>query len=203
MFFSGDSALYNELSVNATNKERKVLKYFLKQGCCSFGGLRDEDYLRYVRKRVENETSEEKALSKLNIIRDQVNEIEPVHFGGWKYGGALVKRRSNGEYISTSYQDSWLFFSDQQIFLYQYTFSTIDDRKFHSTNEYFYRDITSFSTVVKTERTRGDDSIDTMMFQLVVPGDHLAIAYTNVDERDDKIIRGVVSMLRDKKASMM
>ena len=185
MFFSGDSALYNELSVNATNKERKVLKYFLKQGCCSFGGLRDEDYLRYVRKRVENETSEEKALSKLNIIRDQVNEIEPVHFGGWKYGGALVKRRSNGEYISTSYQDSWLFFSDQQIFLYQYTFSTIDDRKFHSTNEYFYRDITSFSTVVKTERTRGDDSIDTMMFQLVVPGDHLAIAYTNVDERDD------------------
>ena len=142
------------------------------------------------------------AMSKLGIDEDEVNEIEPVTFVGWTFKNALGKKRANGEWISTSYQVSWLFFSAEQVYFYQYTFSMIEDKKSHTTNEYFYRDITSFSSKTESEKTKNSDEIESSKFTIVVPGDYLSIAVANTDDEFESTVRGLKSMLRDKKSVM-
>ena len=128
--------------------------------------------------------------------------IEPVHFGGYLFDKYfLSKQGDDGKWRSSKYQVSWLFFSVNQVFLYQYTFNMDEDGKKESTEEYFYKDITSFSASSDTVETNvyGDFvSIDSNRFTITVPGDKL---YCSLEQSDytEQAIQGMRSLLRDKK----
>ena len=150
----------------------------------------------------------QKALNKIGLDEDQVKEIEPVHFEGFLYDKqSLAKQGDDGKYRSSKYQVSWLFFSATQVYLYQNTFNMDEDGTKEVTEEYFYKDITNFSTSSDTVETPFYDkdqginvlmNVDSNRFAITVPGDKF---YCSLEQTDytERAIQGMKAMLREKK----
>ena len=84
-----------------------------------------------------------------------------------------------------------------------------EDGKKESTEEYFYKDITNFSTSADTVETPFYDkkknetflkNVDSNRFALTVPGDKF---YCSMEQNDytERAIQGMKAMLREKKNS--
>lgn len=204
---STDSVIY-ELQKGKNPEQKKVIEYFLKEPECGCGykTISDDEYEKLVRIKAKSHISKEKALSKLGVDEDQVNEIQPVMFEGYSFKNAWYKRKANGNWVSSAYQISWLFFSSNQVYLYQYIFNMDDDKKSELTEEYFYRDVTSFSTRTETELAKGvkkgkisNAEIESNKFMIIVPGASLTIALDKTDDDYENIIQGMKQKLREKK----
>ncbi len=199
-----------------TSEQKKVIKYFYGEGgCLSYisPGLKDADYDAMLTEKIKSMDFKRKALNKIGLDESEVTEIEPVHFEQFAYESPniLAKLGKDGKWRSTCYQLSWIYFSSTQIYVYQYTLNMNDDSKKESTEEYFYKDITNFSTVSDTveksvavkvsckgEVTYGRKNIDTDRFAVVVPGDKFLCAMT-ANEKSESSIQGMKAMLREKK----
>ena len=77
-----------------------------------------------------------------------------------------------------------------------------EDKKSERTDEFHYKDVTSFSTNSETETARGlggnTFTVTSDQFTMVVPGDKLYVAMGDV-ENADEIIQGMKQKLREKK----
>ena len=152
-------------------------------------------------------------MSKLGIDIDQVSEIDPVQLVGWVYGEGRRKKRGLDNVLrSSGYQVTWLFFSSDQVYVYQHVFSTDEDARSERTEEFFYRDITSFSTesetveftqgvsgggcTSKTEEQRLTENVE--YFRLVVPGSSFRASILKSDYTQSSI-RAMQQKLREKK----
>lgn len=153
--------------------------------------ISDKEFCR-VRDAEINIITKEFALGKLNVDIDDVSEIEPVKLEGslWQELNCNDKwLKRDG--ISSLYQVTWLLFSRKQIFVYQCSFNLISDFKREITEEYFYTDITSFST--------GTENGGYMTFKIIVPGGNFNCAITDGDNKTEEAIQGMKSYLREKK----
>lgn len=211
-----DKSEMNQRMKGRTPEQKKVIKYFYGEGgCLSFlsPGLKDEDYDAMVMAKAKSIDFKQKALNKIGLDESQVNEIEPVHFEGYWFDEkkTLAKWGKDKVWRSSAYQVSWLFFSSSQIYVYQYTFNMDEDGKKESTEEYFYKDITNFSTSSDTvekwvldkvsckgEATYARKNVDANRFAMVVPGDKF---YCSMDQNDytERAIQGMKAKLREKK----
>lgn len=194
-----------------TDEQAAVIRYFCNDPkCLSKQPISDAEYDEMVLAVLRLNDYKKKALDKIGLDEDQVKEIEPVHFEGFQYDKqSLAKQGDDGKYRSSKYQVSWLFFSSTQVYLYQNTFNMDEDGKKESTEEYFYKDITNFSTSSDTVETpfydeeTGKDilkNVDSNRFAITVPGDKF---YCSLEQNDytENAIRGMKSMLREKKNS--
>ena len=196
-----------------TDDQKAVLRYFCNEpGFLWKKPISDEEYDKMVFKVLEANDYRQKALNKIGLDESQVNEIEPVHFEGFQFDNgkdSLSKKGKDRKWRSTKYQVSWLFFSATQVYLYQNTFNMDEDGKKESTEEYFYKDITNFSTSSETVESYEYDkvqkktiliNVDTNRFTLTVPGDKF---YCFMEQNDytEAAIQGMKAMLRDKKNS--
>ncbi len=196
-----------------TEEQKKVIKYFLGGGGCLASTLKDEEYDALVRAKAESMDFKQKALDKIGLDESQVNEIEPVHFEGYYFDEkkTYAKWGTDRTWRSSAYQISWIFFSSTQVYVYQYTFNMDEDGKKESTEEYFYKDITNFSTSSDTvekevldkvsckgETTYARKNVDSNRFALVVPGDKF---YCSMEQSDytERAIQGMKAKLREKK----
>lgn len=192
-----------------TDEQAAVIRYFCNDPkCLSKQPISDAEYDEMVLAVLRSNDYKKKALDKIGLDEDQVKEIEPVHFEGFQYDKqSLAKQGDDGKYRSSKYQVSWLFFSSTQVYLYQNTFNMDEDGKKESTEEYFYKDITNFSTSSDTVETpfydeeTGKDilkNVDSNRFAITVPGDKF---YCSLEQNDytENAIRGMKSMLREKK----
>jgi hypothetical protein len=197
-----------------TPEQQKVVRYFLApDGCLSFK-MKDEEYEALVQARWANINFKQKALDKIGLDESQVNEIPPVHFEGYrlldrdkdKIAG-WARRGKDGVWRGSIYEISWVFFTDTQVYLYQYWFEMSADRKGESTQEYFYKDITSFSTSSDTGEWKisGEDgpgqTVETHRFTVIVPGDKFFCSMSNLQDQDslDEKIQAMKQKLREKK----
>lgn len=115
----------------------------------------------------------QKGYEKLGLDADQVNEIDPVLIHGpllqeISYEPA-VKRGKDFQVRSSNYNMSIFYFSEQQVYLYNHSFSLIDDEQNEVIGECFYDDIvTIFNSTTMTmyfdERRKRDDffALDTL-----------------------------------------
>lgn len=194
-----------------TDEQAAVIRYFCNDPkCLSKKPISDAEYDEMVLAVLRSNDYKKKALDKIGLDEDQVKEIEPVHFEGFQYDKqSLAKQGDDGKYRSSKYQVSWLFFSSTQVYLYQNTFNMDEDGKKESTEEYFYKDITNFSTSSDTVETPVYDketgkeilkNVDSNRFAITVPGDKF---YCSLEQNDytENAIRGMKSMLREKKNS--
>ncbi|MCD7724927.1 MAG: hypothetical protein LUI12_05155 [Clostridiales bacterium] len=196
-----------------TEEQKKVIKYFLGGGGCLSSGLKDEEYDALVQAKANSMDFKQKALDKIGLDETQVNEIEPVHFEGYDFDekNAYAKWGKDHVWRSTAYQISWIFFSSSQVYVYQYTFKMDEDSKREFTEEFFYKDITNFSTSSDTvdkevldkvscsgEATYVRKNVDYNRFQLVVPGEKF---YCSMKQNDytERAIQGMKAKLREKK----
>jgi hypothetical protein len=101
-----------------------------------------------------------------------------------------------------------LFFSATQVYLYRYTFNLDEDGKKELTEEYFYKDITNFSTSSDTVETAYWDpkskkvlleNIDSNRFSLSVPGADKFYCSLQQNEYTERAIQAMKSKLREKK----
>ncbi|MEG2413124.1 MAG: hypothetical protein RSB61_00570 [Clostridia bacterium] len=129
-------------------KERKKIRirYFKPGGGCLHKPMTDEKYHSLVMKRKEKWHIYEKALAKLEIDPENA-KIEPVEFHGYYFDEKALTRGN----FSSKYQDTWLMFDKEQVFVYEFIFDMLSPSATESTFEYFYEDITTFATVDEIE----------------------------------------------------
>lgn len=190
-----------------TDDQKKVIRYFLNEGCGA-KRMSDSEYDAMVRKAVNSFDFKKRALAKIGLDEDELQEIAPVTFEGYKFDKAWGRKGDDNLWRSSCYQITWLFFSATQVYMYQYTLNMDCDDKKESTDEYFYKDITNFSTSTETEEMRSEydknakiwkkENVETSKFSLVVPGDKLYCAM-EPNEESERSIKGMKAKLREKK----
>ena len=198
---SKDPALV-EACRGKTQEQIKVIEYFCKPEGCLAKNITDDDYMSQVRAKRDSLNLKQKAIGKIGLDEDQIKEIPPAMFEGFVFKNAYAKKRANGNWVSSAYQVSWIFFSSDQIYLYSYTFNMDEDKKTERTDEFFYKDVTSFSTSSETETANSMGSqkieVETNKFAMVVPGDKLYMSMDGVSNAE-QIIQGMKQKLREKK----
>lgn len=201
-----DPAWIKELCKGKTDEQKKVIRYFVREGCLS-GTMSDAEYDSLINSMATSMNFMQKALDKHGIDIDQVKEIPPVHFEGYVFDNkSYAKKGKDNLWRSSKYQITWIFFGDTQVYFYQYTFNLDETTKKEATDEYFYKDIVNFSASSNTEEIVEYDkagekklrSVDSNIFQLVVPGDKLTCALQLNDETEN-VIKGMKNKLREKK----
>lgn len=206
-FLGPDAKELNQLCKGKTEDQKKVITYFCRKNNffvdLIFKKLTDNEYTSMVHAKRDVMNFKQKALTKIGLDEDQVNEIKPAMFEGFVFKNAYAKKRDNGNWVSSAYQVSWVFFSSTQIYLYSYTFNMDEDNKGERTDEFFYKDVTSFSTTSGTETARGSGDkkieVETRNFTMVVPGDKLNMSIDGVPDAES-IIQAMKQKLREKKA---
>lgn len=194
---------------NRNDEQKKVIRYFAVEGCLS-KTMSDAQYDELVKTTISKQDFKKQALNKIGLDESELKEIDPVHFEGWAYGNNIsyAKRGKDGNWRSSAYQISWLFFSSTQVYLYQNTIHFDKDDKKVETEEYFYKDITNFSTSTDTVETPYWDpkqkkslleNIDSNRFALTVPGDKF---YCSLEQNDytERAIQAMKAKLREKKS---
>jgi hypothetical protein len=182
-------------------------------GGCLRSTMSDEEYDSMVARCAESMNFRQRAIDKIGLDESQIKEIEPVHFEGSLFdtGKTYAKLGKDRKWRSSAYQISWIFFSSTQVYLYQYTFNMDEDGKKEATEEYFYRDITNFSTSSDTVEKEVLDkvnckgsatyfrkNVDSNRFALIVPGDKFYCAMEQSDYTE-RAIQGMKAKLREKK----
>lgn len=197
-----DNATLNILCKGKNEEQKKTIEYFCKQPGCMSKIISDEEYMQLVRAKRDSLKLREKALNKIGLDESEVSEIKPATFEGFYYKNAYAKQRADGKYVSSSYQVSWLFFSSTQIYIYRCTFNMDEDKKNEGTEEFFYKDVTSFSTSSETEKSKSiggqELEIESNKFCIVVPGDKLYVSMDGIDD-SESIIQGMKQKLERKR----
>ena len=204
----GDPKFVKERCKGRTDEQKKVIRYFCVQSCLA-KTMSDQEYDALVKSYLTKTDFKQKGLAKIGLDESQLKEIEPVHFEGYWFDTkkTFTKRGKDGVYRSSGYQVSWLFFSSTQVYLYQYTFNLDEDGKKEITEEYFYKDITNFSTSSDTVETESWDpkqkknvliNVNSNRFTLTVPGDKFYCWMTQNDYTE-RAIQAMKAKLREKK----
>ena len=201
VYNSPNAKAVRDLCKGKTADQQKVIEYFCKEGCLT-KTMTDEEYLSMVRSKRNAMNFKQKALSKIGLDEDEVSEIPPAMFEGFVYKNAYAKQNSAGKWVSSAYQVSWVFFSSTQVYLYSYTFNMDEDKKNERTDEFFYKDVTSFSTLSESDTAHGlggkTFDVTSEQFAMVVPGDKLCLAMGDIQDADS-IIQAMKQKLREKK----
>lgn len=197
------------------SEQQAIIKFFYgASGGCLSSGMTVDEYRKKVRERLNCLDTKKMALRKLGIEEEEVREIEPVTFEGYVFNDKvdnLVFPATTNLWVSSEYMITWLFFGENEVFIYQYTFSMINDSKKEKTMQYFYQDVTNFTASSETYQKiaaksggclKGTEymqvSANADEFAIVVPGDKLRCSMTPTDNTD-AAIRGMRNKLREKK----
>jgi hypothetical protein len=193
---------------NRSEDQKKVIRYFTVHGCFS-KTMSDAQYSEHVKSTVSKIDFKQKALDKIGLDESELKEIDPVTFEGYVFDNkkAFSKRGKDDLWRSSCYQVTWLFFSSTQVYMYQNTLNLDEDGKKETTEEYFYKDITNFSTSTDTVETSYWNSkqkknllenIDSNRFALTVPGEKF---YCSMEQNEytERAIQAMKAKLREKK----
>ena len=205
-YTSPTQKLLRELCVGKNPEQKKVIKYFVDSGCLA-KGMSDSEYEQLIKSKLAGMNLKKMALDTIGLDEDEVSEIPPVELQGYAFDGTpYIKRNNSGKFVSSKYQITWLFFSSTQVYTYTYYFSLDKDEKYQNTLEYFYKDVTSFSTstapheyTVSNGKNDKKEQFQSAMFKMVVPGDSFFASITDVDNAD-QILQAMKQKLREKKA---
>jgi hypothetical protein len=216
----GNEFTFKALSKGKTPDQIAALKFLfglpIKEGCFKKEFLSPDGYMDLVRRKGTGAALKDRALSKLGIDLDQVKEIEPVCFEGFRYEYKNLQpyvAHNSDRYFSSMFEVTWLFFGNDQVYVFNHSFDTTDETVQDTTQEYFYKDITAFATKsdswqkkVWIEKGKGcsktseltEKQINEDLFRIVVPGDAFSCAY-KADESASSKIAAMKQKLRDKK----
>ena len=176
------------------------------------GLLSDAKYDEYIKSYVDSMNLRRTALSKFDLDESELNELPPVCLSDYYFDEKdsliAVKKGKDRKDRSSAYQVSWLFFSSEQVCIYQYTlnFNTNGEKK--TSQQYYWKDIVNFTTLDETktvyEQNKGQmpkaKTVNIKLFSLVVPGDKLNCAMPS-DDSLDKAILEMKAKLREKKSA--
>ena len=180
--------------------QQNIIIYFLRR-CKLKMPITDDDFDGFISWFSNVYNSAENVLDQLGVDEDEVKEIAPVHFEGFKYQDAFVKTNMKKQLVSSIYETSW-FFSPNQIFVYKATMNLFDNTIHVVADEFFYRDIVSFSTLTDREAANTGMNIPMDSFSMLNSGgERFTCSMTNVPDAKTSI-DGMKQLLREKKGNM-
>lgn len=201
VYNSPNAKALRKICQGKTPDQVKTIEYFCKEGCMT-KTITDDEYLQMVRAKRDAMDFKRRALDKIGLDEDEVNEIPPAMFEGFVYKNAYAKQNASGKWVSSAYQVSWVFFSSTRVCLYSYTFNMDDNKKNERTDEFFYKDVVSFSTLSESDTAHGlggnTFEVTSEQFAMVVPGDKLFLAMGDI-QNADSIIKAMKQKLYEKK----
>jgi len=176
------------------------------------GLISDAKYDEYIKSYVDALNLRQTALSKFDLDESELNELPPVCLSDYYFDEKdpliAVKKGKDRKDRSSAYQVSWLFFSSEQVCIYQYTlnFNTNGEKKV--SQQYYWKDIVAFNTLDETktvfEQKKGQmpkaKTVNIKLFSLSVSGDKFNCAMPS-DDSLDKTILGMKAKLREKKST--
>ena len=184
----------------------QALKYFA-------GLMSAEKYDAYVKGLIESKNLRQVALSKFNLDESELKELPPLCLSDYYFDEKdqmiAVKKGKDGKDRSSAYQVSWFFFSADQICVYQYTlnFNTNGQKEF--TQEYYWKDINSITTLDETKTVYEQPKsgkgfpvakvVNIKLLTLTVAGDKCNCFMPKNDDSIDKAIRGIKAKHAEKK----
>lgn len=181
--------------------QQNIIIYFLRR-CKLKMPITDDDFDGFISWFSNVYNSAENVLDQLGVDEDEVKEIAPVHFEGLKYQDAFVKTNMKKQLVSSIYETSWLFFSPNQIFVYKATMNLFDNTIHVVADEFFYRDIVSFSILTDREAANTGMNIPMDSFSMLNSGgERFTCSMTNVPDAKTSI-DGMKQLLREKKGNM-
>lgn len=154
-----------------------------------------------------------KAMLKIGLDESQISEIPPICLSSYVFDDDVYVRVENNIAVSSQYCVSWLFFSATQMYTYSYIFDMTSDNTWETTNDFFYQDITCFTTESKiVEKIVKDNNygclfnkescfkcnyvVDTL--KIVVPGTSYEVSMRNAGTQTESI-QAAKNMLRERK----
>lgn len=216
-----DAARVVSLKKGKTEEQKAAIDYLFNVvagGCGCLGGkkktMTTQDYLNMVQRKCNSLDLQTRALQKIGLTADQVQEIPPIVLSAFVYDDDCLVRVDNNVAVSSQYSIAWIFFSKTQMYTYKYIFDTTSDNTWELTKDFFYSDITCFSTerAVKEKIDvypgkgclKGESIIknhyvvDTL--EVIVPGTSYSFSLRNSDTVEQSI-QAAKAMLRDNKFS--
>ena len=190
----------------ASAEQKKAIKYFIPDTGCKglFGAVKDDEYDNVVADLVKKSNTYQRALDKIGLDESELKEIPPVTLYGYE-SSKYSKMTASGAYRTNLYSVTHLFFSSTQVYMYQIILNTMKNERKERTEEYFYRDVTNFSTsndyndALKFGGCMGAPkkvSVEMQSFTLIVPGDKFSCAtYGDIDQQ----VKAMKNKLREKK----
>ena len=208
-----DSKEVKKLCKGRSEDQQQIIHYFCDERGCLSKGIPDSDFDANKVRQISALNLKQKALNKLGIDEDQVKEVDPICLEGPVYKTSTWRRRGGDQTNRYSaYQVTYIFCSSDQVYDYQYTINLDSDEKKERAEEYFYKDITNFTSIDDTEEfefevTKGGCKpstemqrikVNTNTFKIAVPGDAFECSMISNSEIEGQI-QALKAKLREKK----
>lgn len=166
----------------------------------------DAELEKFYEKTLEELNLKKQGMNRIGIDEENLEEagVKPFSIHGQLYDG-WYRYGKDGQIRTDGRQVTWLFFSKDQIYVYDTKFTlTGEKKKVDNTQEFFYSDIVSVSTgSVSKELPGGDhagETIEAEEFRLVVPGDKLSFAFTS-NEEISRSVQAMKTKIRERKTA--
>lgn len=195
--------------------QQEIIHYFYDERGCMKKGIPDTNFDSNKDRQIAALNLKNKALNKLGVDEDQVKEVEPICLVGPVYNKGVRRRGVDNINRYSVNQITYIFCSSDQVYVYQYTINLDSDEQKERAEEYFYKDITNFTTIDDTEEfefevTKGGCmpvtenqriKVDTNRFKIAIPGDEPFICAMVPNEETEGQIQALKAKLREKKNS--
>lgn len=143
------AAAISELKRGKTPEQKRAIDFFLDDGGCfksKGSSLTMNEYQKMVAAKYNQLNLRARAIEKIGFDESQIQEIDPILLTAFHFDDdSLVKVQGN-EAVSDKFSTTWIFFSDLQMFTYQYIFELTSDNTWEYTHDFFYKDIVDFRT---------------------------------------------------------
>lgn len=141
----------------------------------------------------------ERAMNKLGLDEDEVNEIEPITIHGFKFAGCdKIKFGQDCLYRTNKYEAVMFFFSQHEVHCYTWTFDTLEKEQKERTDVYFYKDIVSVTTETDNIEVYST-KLEYEYFKLTTTGGTSISASVRDAENAQRSINAMRALIKNKK----
>ena len=213
-------ALKERLKKGKTEAQKQAIDFLFGEGNGGCGCLKSksamtmQSYNAMVQQKCQSLNLYQRAMAKIGLDPSQVQEIPPIVLHSYVYDEDCLVRVDDNTAVSSQYSVAWIFFSDMQMFTYKFIFDTTSDNTWEFTKDFFYTDVTCFSTLQRVHEkiryTPGagclkSESINKSHYvsdclELIVPGTSYSFSMKSTPEIQQSI-QAAKAMIREKKYS--
>ncbi len=166
--------------------------------------MTDKEFEALVEEKIENMNIQQMGLDKLGLDIDQIKEIRPIVLSDKiriKDQSLIVYSKvDNSTHSSTQYV-TYLYFTDEQLFVYKIVFDMCCNIQDEYTSEFFYKDICDVSSHTYKNILKGDGfefEYSTIAFKIIASNSSIGFEMTGDNDKVDSI-QAMKQKIRDKR----
>lgn len=165
--------------------------------------MTDEEYEKMVEEKISSMDIDKLSLAKLGLDEEQVKEIKPIIFRDKVITDESLKVRNNdnNSVHSSTQHVTYLYFTDEQLFVYKIQFDMCCNKQNEWTDEFFYKDICDVSTSEsRNVLAYGDIKFEysTMAFKIIATNSEIGFVLEGDKLKMDSI-QAMKQKIREKK----